>query len=530
MCYFFFVIIVTIICSVCVHAMSTRQAADVQSASVTIRSFRTYFSSIFSIEDKDIPNYPPKKMKGINEKVIQENDTIISNRKRFLASLPQLDELDKAILRTAIPNMVNLGIIPIVNSINIFFVGRLGIALALAGQTAANQASATLLFLISFLPNIMAPLVASAFASNNLPEARKKVSEILFLSNVFGALGTLLLVAFPKQILSVLVLPGDAPAMKFAVPYLRWRALGIIPSLISATGFAAYRGMLNTVTPLKVSLITSVANLVMNPLCMFTGGMGFVGVAVATAFSEVVGGITTLKLLFRRQLTKWSLLLRPPSVKSLVPLLHGGSAMLFRQLAINLGFLVATRRAQSMDPTGVTGAAYGIVMQIYTVGISLSYAMQNTAASLVPAKLAKSGTACARKCADRLFMWSLLIGVLLGLTQYLSLEILIPLFSTLPEVQKAVRVPSLITSAIHVLNGPVFAMEGVMMGLGSYKHLAIITGIWIAGMILSLMSPLGQRLDGIMWSILLSTIMCRLAVVGHYLKIGPLSIKRDNRV
>jgi len=48
--------------------------------------------------------------------------------------------------------------------------------------------------------------------------------------------------------------------------------LGMIPALFSATGFAAYRGLLNTVTPMKVSLTANLLNLVLDPLCIF--GLG----------------------------------------------------------------------------------------------------------------------------------------------------------------------------------------------------------------------------------------------------------------
>eukprot|EP00980_Cylindrotheca_fusiformis_P011454 scaffold2654_cov126-Cylindrotheca_fusiformis.AAC.10 len=453
-------------------------------------------------------------------------DTHFSKRDRFLESLPKIgrrkDELDQRILKTAIPNMINLGVVPIVNSVDTFWVGRLGVALALAGQSAANQATFTLYFLIAFLPNITAPLVASAVASNNTEEAQKRVSESLFLCNVLGFLGTVLLVSFPRRILSALVLPADAPAMAFAAPYLRWRAVGMVPSLISATGFAAYRGMLNTVTPLKVSLMTNAANLVLDPLCIFNGGFGFVGAAIATAVSETLGGLTYLRLLFRRKLTRWSLLLRPPSFKSITRLLQGGIAMLIRQLALNVGFLVATRRAQLLDPSGVSGAAYGITMQMYNVGIILLVAMQSTTAALVPASLVKEGPTSAQKCSDRLFAWSSLVGLLLGVAQYLLIPVLVPVFSTLPEVREAVRMPALIASLILVVNGPIFAGEGVMLGLGSYKELAMITGAWTVSMIGCLASPLGKRLDGIMWSILVSAIMGQVMVVGHYLKFCPL--------
>jgi hypothetical protein len=69
-------------------------------------------------------------------------------------------------------------------------------------------------------------------------------------------------------------------------------------------------------------------------------------------------------------------------------LLQGGAAMLVRQLALNVGFLVATRRAQQMNPTGISGAGYGITMQIYSVGIIALVGMQNDAAVLVPSSRA----------------------------------------------------------------------------------------------------------------------------------------------
>lgn len=68
-----------------------------------------------------------------------------------------------------------------------------------------------------------------------------------------------------------------------------------------------------------------------------------------------------------------------------------------------------------------------------------------------------------------------------------------------------------------------------MMGLGCYRDLALITGTWVAGMVACLLSPLGKGLDGIMWSILLSSLVGQIGVVVHYLKFGPLSKKNDNQ-
>lgn len=459
---------------------------------------------------------------------------------RLKKSLPfQKDDLDNLILKTCIPTVMNLMVVPFVNSVDTFWVGRLGLAMALAAQSAANQACFTLFFLIAFLPNMTAPLVASAVSSGDDEQARERVCESLFLCNLLGAMGTFALVVYPRQILTALLLPAGSPVLDYAAPYLRWRALGMVPSLIAATGSAAYRGLLNTVTPLKVSLMTNGVNLVLDPLLIFGakglgGGFGFVGAAMATAVAEILGGATYIRLLLRRKLAKWSMLLRPPPLKSLIPLLSGGAAMLLRQLALNIGFLVATRRATVLDASGVSGAAYGITMQIYSIGIIALVGMQNAAAALVPSfrgakdiEDPEERDQNARDAADRLLGWSTLVGLGLGVGQLALLPVLVPLFSTLPEVQEAVKMPSLIAALIHVVNGPVLAGEGIMMGVGAYKELAIVTTGYIATMIGCLsFTPLGQRLDGIMWSILLSSVVQQIGVVGHYLKVGPLAIKK----
>lgn len=458
--------------------------------------------------------------------VTTSTTTDTSSRSRFQTSLPQNDDLDKKILQTAIPSMINLAVVPIVNAVDTFWVGRLGVALALAGQAAANQAFFTLFFLVNYLPTITAPLVATAVGSGKQEEAQDRVTQSLFLSILLGGIGTLLLVGFPRTSLQ-LVLSPDAPAMEFAAPYLRIRAISMIPSLISATGFAAYRGLLDTVTPLKVSLATNVMNLILDPIFIASSSFGFVGAAVATALSEVFSGLVYMKLLLKKKLTGLKkLLLKPPSLKSLAPLLQGGLTMLGRQAVLNLSFVFAARRAQAMDPSGVSAAAYGIVMQIYSLGIVLQLAMQGTAASLVPSVLAKTGTNDARKVADRTVVWGALLGGVLGVAQLVALPWIVPLFSTLPEVQQAVRGPALLSSFLHLMNGFCFAGEGVLLGLQKYRDLMLLTAGSAASMVACLASPLGQRLDGIMWSIMVFTGVQAAGVVGHYLKLGPLARKK----
>lgn len=206
--------------------------------------------------EKTAPTMKSHSLNGVDDGDDDEPETIAGSKmERFRKMIPVDDELDKTIVKTALPSMVNLAVVPLVNSVDTFWVGRMGIALALAGQAAANQAFFTLFFLVNYLPTITAPLVASAVGSGDMEQAQKRVGESLFLSNLLGGLGALFLVAFPAAGLS-LILSEGAPALEYARPYLRFRALSMVPALVGATGFAAFRGALDTVTPLKVSLFT----------------------------------------------------------------------------------------------------------------------------------------------------------------------------------------------------------------------------------------------------------------------------------
>lgn len=434
------------------------------------------------------------------------------------------DDLDRRILATAVPSMVNLAVVPLVNAVDTFWVGRMGVALALAGQAAANQAFFTLYFLVAFLPTILAPLVAKAVSDGDDEAARDRVCEALFLSNVLGGLGTIVLVAFPAACLRM-VLEDGAPALAHAAPYLRLRALSMVPALAAATGFSAYRGLLNTVTPLKVSLVTNAVNLVADPILVFLTPLGAAGAALATAASETLGGLVYLKLLLRRKLvTMRRLLVDPPSPQSLLPLLRSGAAMLLRQATLNVAFLAAARRAQSMDPSGVSAAAYGITMQVYSVGVVLQIAVQSTAAALVPSAQDDDE---ARRVADRCFAWGTTVGVLLCAAQYALLPRVVPSFSPLPEVREAVRAPAALSSLLHLVNGPVFAGEGCMLGLGAFKALATVTLLGVGVMVGCIQcTPLGRRLDGILWSLAAFSAFQAVGVVLYHLRIGPLARKR----
>ena len=165
-------------------------------------------------------------------------------------------------------------------------------------------------------------------------------------------------------------------------------------------------------------------------------------------------------------------------------------------------------------------------MQMYSLGIVCHLGMKGTAAALIPMVLAKDGKDEARKMADKLFIWGTVTGLVLGVAQMVALPILVPLFSTLPEVQDAVKMPALISAFIQFMNGPGFAGEGILLGLGKYNTLSIITLMGASLMVGGLYSPLGKSLNGILLSMGSFSACSTISMLYHYLKVGPLRKKK----
>ena len=84
--------------------------------------------------------------------------------------------------------------------------------------------------------------------------------------------------------------------------------------------------MQNTVLPLYIALASNLLNCVLDPLMMFTAGLGVAGAAIATSASQLLAGASYIALLLRRKLVRWGTMLRPPPKKDARELLAGSAA------------------------------------------------------------------------------------------------------------------------------------------------------------------------------------------------------------
>ena len=316
-------------------------------------------------------------------------------------------------------------ILPITGAVDLLFIGQLGEALATAGQAAANQVYSTAALLSNVIPVVTVPLVAKAYAAGDEEEVQRQVGGAIFLSITLGALVSLIVGLGAKKWLLTI---GTAAALPFSLPYLIYRLPGVIPDTLSTVGFSSLRGVMDTVTPLKVAIIACVTNaFLFNYILMFKPlSMGIAGAALATAISQIVAGSTYMAILLRRKLVKLSTALRPPSKEILSKIVASGGAVQVRNIALNVAFIAITKTTQGLDTTGVAAAAHAVTIALWQLGGVVLFAMGSVATILTSAELGKKGSTpeASRSVARRVLAWGGLMGGLLGLLQLLGLPLL----------------------------------------------------------------------------------------------------------
>eukprot|EP00600_Ochromonadales_sp_CCMP1393_P005163 CAMPEP_0174962610 /NCGR_PEP_ID=MMETSP0004_2-20121128/4874_1 /TAXON_ID=420556 /ORGANISM="Ochromonas sp., Strain CCMP1393" /LENGTH=481 /DNA_ID=CAMNT_0016211151 /DNA_START=23 /DNA_END=1468 /DNA_ORIENTATION=+ len=472
-------------------------------------------------------------LKHIGHTKLRQNEATSSTNDKTSAAEENIgiwpcgDALDKQILDLAFPALVNFAIFPLVGAADTFWVGRMCNALALAGQGAANQVFNSAFWFMSFLPSVMTPMVAKAHGAGDTESVKERVGEAFFVGMIVGLIGVLGLSLLPGAALN-LVMPGDAAARIFATPYLAIRGLTFSVALLSTVGFAAFRGTLDIITPLKITVISNMVNIIMDPILIFPLKMGVSGAAAATCLSELTSFILYTRELLKRKILSLKKVFTPPSRKQLTPLLVGGLSVLLRSLAVNAALIAVTRTTQMLDTTGTSAAAHSITLQLFQLGAAL--AMNAVSSVIVPSIRAKAiaentSELPAKQAADRILVWGLIVGLSIGALQLLSLPLL-GLFSPLAEVQEAARLPSIIGACQQVLNCFIWTGEGIQQGNEDFMAIAVATSLGAAAMLLSL-QRYGNTLVGVWGSYTVLAIFRLTGMLRHHFISGPFS--RRNR-
>lgn len=420
--------------------------------------------------------------------------------------------LNRTIASLALPALATLAADPLVSLVDTFFVGRLGAApLAALG---VNTALFSMVFMVfNFLAYGTTPMVGRALGRGDRAAAEAVVAHAFVLAVGAGALALLLMQALAVPLLEVM---GTAPElMPDALTYLRVRAFAGPALLLITAGNGAYRGFLDTRTPLRFALLLNLVNLVLDPLFIFGFGWGLAGAAYATLIAQWVGAAAFVLGLVRGP-HRVPVPNRLPAWRELAPFLRVGSDMLLRTSSLVGTLTLATAIAARVGVVEV--AAHQVASQLWLF-LSLTIdSLAVAAQALVATEAGRGVPGGARRVADRVIAWGFALGVAQALLFLLAKPLLVGLFTTDPAVVAALDSVYLFIVVMQPLNAVVFVLDGVFMGAEEFRFLAraMVIAAAVAAALLLLVLPLGWGLLGVWWGMIALMLVRGLTLVLRY--------------
>ncbi len=171
---------------------------------------------------------------------------------------------------------------------------------AVSGVSLVDMINMLIIYLLAALTTGGAVVVSQYIGSKDKEKSCNAASQLITISSIIS-FGIVLFVAlFHKPMLQILFGNVEADVMSAAITYFVISGLSYPFLSIYDCGAALFRSMGNSRTPMIVSIIMNVGNVVGNAIGIFVLHAGVAGVATASIIARAVAAVIMLYLCFNR--------------------------------------------------------------------------------------------------------------------------------------------------------------------------------------------------------------------------------------
>lgn len=262
----------------------------------------------------------------------------------------------------AIPALIGMLADPLLSLMDTAYVGRVG-----ATELAALGACTSIFHLAFNAFRATTTATTSLVGNAESEDERRQIIKVsLSLGVVLGVLVMLVLEASGSWCLATMGVPRRSALYIPAIAYLRtrlWAAPAVL-GIVVAEG--AFRGYGDTKIPLLASLAASLINLILDPILMFSLGMGVAGAAAATGVSQVGAAAVYAYYLFKRRMLPLKGAKSNVRNAGIIKTILGANlAMVCKQGSLLLAWAYATARATRIGNAHV--AAHQVALSCWLV-------------------------------------------------------------------------------------------------------------------------------------------------------------------
>lgn len=383
---------------------------------------------------------------------------------------PRRDEstrqLDRSILALAVPAFLALIAEPLFLLADAAIVGHLGTP-ELAGLGIASVVLRFVVGMSIFLAYGTTAAVARQVGAGHPARALAQGVDGLWLAGGLGVIATAAGLASTGSLLGLF--GTSAEVEEAAAAYLRVAWLGLTPMLLVLAATGVLRGLSDTRTPLYAAVVANLANIGLNVLLVYGFGLGVAGAALGTDLAQL-GAAVALVAVVVRLARRTGAALRPdlPGVRRSA---RAGGPLMVRTLSLQASLLVTTWSAAGLGATAT--ATHQVAMAVWTFLANALDAVAIAAQTLTGAALGAGDLARTRTATDRMVRIGVYSGVVTGALLALTAPVLGPLFTPDPEVVDLLGQVLLVAALFQPVAGVVFVLDGVLIGAGDGRYLAV---------------------------------------------------------
>ncbi|MBT2567538.1 MATE family efflux transporter [Arthrobacter sp. ISL-85] len=372
----------------------------------------------------------------------------------------------REILRLAIPAFGALVAEPLFLLADSAIVGHLGVA-QLAGVGLASAVLQTAVGLMVFLAYSTTPAVARAIGDGQLGKALAAGRDGVWLATLLGVLLAVAGYAAAEPLLDLL--GADGSVRMFAVDYFRWSLPGLVAMLLIFAGTGVLRGLQDTRTPLVVATAGFGANILLNLWLVYGLGWSVAGSAIGTSLAQWAMAAVYLVMVRRNAVRHGVSLL--PSWRGIRSMTRVGSWLMLRTLSLRAAILATVLVVTAQGEVNL--AAQQLAMTIFSFLAFALDALAIAAQALIGKELGASNAGKARLLTGTMIRWGAGFGVVTGLLLAAVAPWVGALFTPDHQVQSVLTIALWVLAAGQPIAGYVFVLDGVLIGAGDARYLAL---------------------------------------------------------
>jgi len=384
---------------------------------------------------------------------------------------------DRQILQIAVPSIVSNITVPLLGMIDVAIVGHMGSPVYIGAVAVGSMIFNLVYWLFGFLRMSTSGMTAQAYGRRDLTEVTGILMRSVALALVIAAL--LIALQLPLRWFMFWLIGPTADVVPYAASYFRIVIWGAPASLGLFSLMGWYIGMGNTRTPMFISIMQNVVNIVASLTLVYGFGMKIEGVAVGTVIAQYAGLGAALVLLakyYGRLLRKCRIIRNFRNLRDSQrsgDFFHTNLDLFLRTVClvgVNLFFTSASARQ---------GA---VILSVNTVMLQLflffSYFMDGFAyaGEALGGRFygARNGAAF-RETLRRLFGWALLVTAAFTLLYIVGSMGIVRMLTDEPQVRSAAADYIGWVWLVPVAGAAAFIWDGIFVGITASRGMLVAT-------------------------------------------------------